>query len=900
MPAEIFNLFNRFQQSAAVHHGKPAVIFKREGHYHSLSYAQLLEQSLRWQKFLSIQNIKPAEKVAIVLDNQPEFAAVFFAVASLGGVSVLLDNQLSASQISKLIQHSGAKLLVTNSKISERIKSDVGQIPVCVVDDKSVMEQLNQAPTEAVRPHENSETAVLFYTSGTTDQPKAVMLTHRNLISNVEALKQLSMIKDDDRVLAFLPLHHAYAFTVTLLIPLSLGITIVYPSGLGSGDLIGCLKDQGVSIFVGVPQVFSLIHRSIHEKLKSLSRIQRLIVGLLSSQNFFLRRNFNINFGKTFFAKMHQNLGPSLRLMVSGGARLDPDIAKDFYRWGFTILEGYGLTETSPVAAFNPPHKPKFGSVGKPLLGVEIRIFEPNPEGAGEVLIKGENVMAGYYQMPEETKKAIQGGWFYSGDLGFVDSQGYLFLVGRKKEMILLSNGKNVYPEDVEKHYLKIPYIKEIGILAGKAPGQEAGDEQIVAVIVPNEEAFRVSREANIQGKLKWELDNLSLELPAHSRIKGFVVSQEPLPRTRLGKLMRYQLNEIYRAQIKPEKKASPASPSAAQKGLGASGAALNYFEEKLKRPVKAEDHLELDLGLDSLNRIEMLMGIQERLSLELTDDQAMKFFMCNTVQDLLNQLQELVPDSSQAPAQTSNVRSDEISWKGLLHEELSDEMKNKIKLTFGFWALTFNFLMITVLKIIFRVLFLMRVEGRANLPLKGPFLICPNHVSFFDGLFVMASLPYTVILQTYFLGSKIFFEAAVLKPFMKLSRLIPIEATYDLVESLKACVYVLNKGKVVCYFPEGQRSIDGEVKEFKKGIGILIKELNVPVVPVYLEGAFKTWPRGQKWPRLAAVKVIYGSVIDPQNLIPKSASTSSHDSLEQIAENLRQKVVSLVKPAKA
>lgn len=889
-------IFARFQQSISSHPNASAIVFKRDEKYHTWTYAQLLEEALRWKRFLSAKGIGPAEKVAVMLDNQPEFVAAFLGVMACGSTAVLLDNQLSGAQVEKFIHHSGTRFFVTNSKIFQRVGASLGKAPYCLVDVAGFSNQLNNAPALSdivVERTEMAKTAVLFYTSGTTDQPKAVMLTHRNLLSNVDAITTLSLIKPDDRLLAFLPLHHAYAFTVTLLTPLLSGITIVYPSGLSSADLMGCLREQNITLFVGVPQVFNLIHRSVREKIKSLSGLVKMIFNFLAELNFSFRKRLGLNCGKIFFAKIHQNLGPSMRLMVSGGARLEPDIAKDFYRWGLDILEGYGLTETAPVAAFMPMGRPKFGSVGKPLPGVEIKIDAPNAEGVGEVLIKGDNVMAGYYAMPDETAKVIRDGWFYSGDLGRMDKDGYIFLVGRKKEMILLSNGKNIYPEDVEKQYSRIPFIKEIGILAGKVAGQTEAEEQLVAVIVPNEEAFRASREANMQGKLKWELDNVSLQLPSHSRIKSFVINQEPLPRTRLGKLIRYQLNTIY-SQLALQTARSlqpPVEDTAAVKMGGAAGAALVFFEEKLKRPVLPAHHLELDLGLDSLNRIEMLLGIQERLGLELNDEQALKFFMCATVQELMDQLVTLAPDH----AETKTPAESELNWKNILHEELSDEMKRKIKLSFGFLAMLFNFVMITFLKIIFKIFFLLRTEGLARLPKKGPYLLCPNHTSYLDGLFVMTALPYGLVVQTYFLGFKMFFESAALKPFVRVARLIPIETTHDFVESLKACAHVLNHGKIVCYFPEGQRSVDGQVTEFKKGVGILIRELGVPVVPVYLDGAFKTWPRGQKWPRLARVTVKFGPVVEPAELLPiKSNEESPTHTFEQIASRLRAEVIRL------
>ena len=312
--------------------------------------------------------------------------------------------------------------------------------------------------------------------------------------------------------LSILPLYHTYAFMVTLLVPLLKGATITYAKSFKPEDLTSIIRQTDVTILVGVPQLFSLIYKSILEKIKKIP--------------FFLMPIF-IPFLKQ---QLRKRFGNSLRFFVSGGARLDPAVAKGLSKLGLKVIEGYGLTETSPVVSLNPPERLRFGSVGRPIPGVEVRIQNPDRYGVGEIFIRGPNVMRGYFQQPDLTAQVIcPEGWFQSGDLGYLDKTGYLFITGRKKDVIVLGSGKNIYPEELEEYYSQSPYIKEICVF-------EKSEEQfgqkvnlLFAVVVPEFEYFRNQRQMNIRDKIRWELENLSSSLATYKRIMGFIISKEVL-----------------------------------------------------------------------------------------------------------------------------------------------------------------------------------------------------------------------------------------------------------------------------------------------------------------------------------------------------------------------------------
>ncbi|PIQ89452.1 MAG: hypothetical protein COV72_02805 [Candidatus Omnitrophica bacterium CG11_big_fil_rev_8_21_14_0_20_42_13] len=887
------NIFSEFSAIANSHPEKKAIFYKpeKEKGYNSLTYAQIYDSALKLGNILSGLGIIRNDKIAILLDNQPEYAIAFMAAMSISATAVPLDIQFSNAQIKQLILHSEARILITTKNNHPNIGLQLRNMQTIIIDSEEFHEEFDNYSADnkiAGNLKYDNELALLFYTSGTTDMPKAVMLTHKNLLSNINSIQESKIINKNDVIVSVLPLHHAYPFTVTLLTPLLTGAKIIYPKSRSSSDMLEAMRKNCATILVGVPQIYSLMQHSINEKIRRLPALKKGLIYLASRASLKIQRLLNINTAKYLFKQIHSAFGPHLRFLVSGGARLDPDIANDFVKWGFTIIEGYGLTETSPVATFNPVKKPKIGSVGVPISSVEIKIIEKDKNGVGEIAIKGPNVMTGYYNMPRQTKDAIKDGWFASGDLGYMDSDGYLYITGRKKEIIVLSNGKNINPEEIEKHYLKSPFIKELCVLAVKSNAFLKGTEHLGAIIVADEEYFKSKNETNIRSKLKWELESIAQTIPAYKRIKEFVVSKNALPRTRLGKITRHRIMQLYAELLKTSKPKEEEYLKQDEINILYSDTAknaINFLEKTLNRKININDHLELDLGLDSLGRIEVLLSLQGALNLQVSDETAMEFFMCNTVKELLLKLKSVMPQISDEQFKEEGA----IMWDKIVKESPSAQTLDKLNIKPGKLNIALNLLLIPLIKIFFRVFFLLKTEGQDNLPKKGPYIICPNHTNYLDGLFVLSALPFNIVLNTYFVGYSIIFEHFLLRKLIRIARLIPLEISLNLIESLRSCAFVLQNSKNVCYFPEGLRSIDGKVKEFKKGVGILVKELNVPAIPVYIDGAFRSWPRTRKLPRPAKITVKFGKIMDNKTLNPENKE--KEEAYILIAENLRRQV---------
>lgn len=1060
------NIFAEFQRIAKNHADSECMQFKIGVDYSSLTYDSLYRHALGLRDVLQQMQVEPGDRVAIIAENHPGYVAAVLAILAARAVAVPLDIQYSIDQVESILMHSQAKVIVGSSRTFGQMdvaKVDISKLQVDA-GDVLMRIQASSAHPPFQSLDQDTDPAIIFYTSGTTSAPKGVVLTHKNLLSNFHGIKHRGLVVSNDVVIAFLPLHHAYAFMATILTPLLSVAKIVFPPGISSIELIKCVRETRTTIFVGVPQVFSLMHKSIKTELKKVRGATKLCAAVAGDTGAALRSVTGVNLSKKVFNKIHQVYGEDLRLMVSGGAKLDPEVAKDFMYWGFTILTGYGLTETSPVVTFNPASQPKLGSVGKVLDGVVVKIDHPDAEGYGEVLVQGDNVMSEYYRDPNSTAAVIQDDWFRTGDIGRMDEDNYLFLKGRLKEMIVLSNGKNIYPEELERMYLDLPSIKDMAVM--NVSGINAASEQLIGLIVIDDEFFAKQRDMGIIERIKWDLDNVSSKLPTYQRLKGYQIIKEELPRTRLGKLKRFQLDEIYLRAVKNDSQqvADESLESTTETGVPQNSSeieqkalaylsgrfkrtiepsdhleldlgvdslgriellmdlqehlglkvgedqameffqcstvdelkqalrslseskvqispaeeleqrALQYLSERFKRPIQSSDHLELDLGLDSLGRIEMLMDLQEHLGMKVVDeDRAMYFFQCATIEDLKQALYKLTDQSSvsanqpdleqraleyleskfkrsiqhsdhleldlgvdslgriellmnlqehlslqvdedramdffqcatvadlktaldQLNTESVTKKGEDVSlkWGEVLQEAPQSKTIQSIRLSFDTLTIIFNVLVITVLKSIFGMLFLLSSDGRKHLPKEGAYIITPNHASFLDGLFVMCALPYKVILKTYFIGAGQFLEAGAIKPFSRNARLVPIYKDYSLLDTLRCCSHLLRNKKSLCYFPAGQRSIDGNVQEFKKGIGILAKELNVPVVPTYIQGSFNTWPRGQKWPKLARIKVIFGEPLDPSKYGQAQGQATDYD-YQAIADQLRQKVAEL------
>jgi long-chain acyl-CoA synthetase len=844
--------------------------------------------------------LRPGDRVALVSENRPEWIVAYFAVTAAGGTAVPLDVQLSDDEIATVLEHAGcrigiacgkqaARLLALNREraLSRVVDLDAGASEGRLLAFRAVLQDAAGAHAVSLPTVTEDALASILYTSGTTGTPKGVMLTHANFLANTRSILDFGLVNADDNLLALLPLHHAFAFTVQLIL-LFAGARLTFPVSLKGPDLIACMQETGVTLLVGVPQLFYMLHKGIFDEMERRPVARRWLLRSLLRLSGALRPR-GINLGRIVFAPVHRKFGGRLRILASGGARLDPAIAGDFLALGFTMTEGYGLTETSPAACFNPLDRMRPGSVGIPLPGVEVKVANPDADGVGEIAIRGPNVMKGYYKNPAATAEVMQTGWFLSGDLGFLDADGYLTITGRIKEVIVLSSGKNIYPEEVEEPYLKSPYIKEVCLVPQTAERGGAEVEGLLALVLPDLDSFRAEGMTNVFETIRWDMENIGRNLPAYKRPTGLVIVKEGFPRTRLGKIQRHLVAQRFRDERAQAAGVPEAPPSDADVALledEVGRRVLEYLREAVKKPVvRFDDNLELDLGMDSLARVEMLVALEEMFGVEIPDEAAAE---CFTVAEVVEHLQALrgTPLGAAAAARRPG-------WGKILTGSAPAEVQAMVEASSRPWASVVTAVTRAICAAVFRTAYRLRVQGLRHVPAHGPVILVSNHCSYFDAFLLAASLPLRICQQIFYMGFEWFFRQPILAWWGRGVRVIPVDMDTYLMRALQASALVLKQGKILCVFPEGERSVDGRVRPFRKGVGILARELKVPVLPAHISGAFESWPRGQSLPKIHRIRVRFGPVVTSEELLAGEGPLGG-DEYETIVMRLRERVIAL------
>jgi long-chain acyl-CoA synthetase len=873
--------------------------------YPTVSYREAYRQAKGVAIGLLALGLKRGNRVAILSENRPEWVVTYLGIYLSGMTAVPLDTQISPAEWWRLIDDADAQILFVSGhllpKLMEAIKDSQTSRRVISLDpvsgDRDARKELsglidwaeNLADPIALPECQPSDVVTIIYTSGTTGTPKGVMLTQSNVVGELQSIFGAIHADENDVLLCLLPLQHVLASVINVLVPLYLGAQVVFADTLKRSEILQALEEAGITILATVPQFFYLFYNRIQDELSNKSLLVRMLYSGMLRLNRFTMVMLGINMGRVLFSKIHHSFGPSLRLFVSGGSSLDPKVAQDFHDMGFIILQGYGLTETTGACAVTRVESNMVGSVGPSLPGIDIKILSPDETGTGEVLIRGPVVMKGYYKNPAATEEAIKDGWFHSGDLGRFDDKGNLFVTGRKKEVIVLPNGKNIYPDELETHYLQSPYIQELAVIG--ISGEHERGERLHAVVVPNFDYLKAQKIANAREALRDQIAGLSNQLPKYKRLMSYQIQGEALPRTTTRKIKRLALKKLVESgQLKsaegaPDQAAPPPEDQALlESAVGQE--VLRCMRDTYHRDsaIAASMNLELDLGFDSMERVELLASLEQTLNLELPDDFGAEIL---TVRDLIMQLED---QAGVAPRAGASSRQ---SWKTILSEEPSNQEETIHLHPSGGAAAVFKCLCLRLIQYaLFRTLLRLETRGLENLPPKGPYLICPNHQSYLDPFVLVSVLPFQVFRNMFFVGYSVFFKSWFMKLFARLTNTIPIDPDAQLLRAMKAGAHGLRKGMILCLFPEGGRTFDGELQEFKKGAAILSRELGVPIIPAAIEGTYQVWPRDSMRIRPHKVTIQFGEPVSPS---PSDAA----DPYQADTDRLRASVASLIRNLK-
>lgn len=880
-----------------------------EGRKECYTYERTFDLAKKLGQALRQKGIQKGDRVAIWLPTGPSWAIAYLGILYSGGVVVPLDIECSSEQIASIIRETDCKLIFTAGQESTLLRLAIaacgGALPVVALDlahePQEVIcgdELLDASGHSPAQPSISAgDAATIVYTSGTTGKPKGVVIPHRSITTTILGMVDCLQISPEDTVLGIIPSHHVFAPIANLLVPLAAGATVTYIRTLNSNELLQCLEKSKVTIFPCVPQAFYLLHRKVLQEVRRKPVVVRIVFRLTLRICELVRRWTGVNLGKVCFGKIHNALGGHLRLLVSGGSYFDPKVIREFYSMGFTVQQGYGLTESFGAGTLTAFNHGVPGSIGVPIPAIQVRIINPDDSGVGEIAIGGPSLMLGYWGDPQSTSEVLRDGWLYTGDLGYMDVDGNFYITGRKKEMIVLSSGKKISPEEIEEHYLQSPCIKEMCVISTVDPSGYAKSERLHAIVVPDFDYLKQQCIVNTKEAVRREIERLSPQIPKYKRILNYEIRIDPLPRTTTKKMMRYLVQR--QLEGSPKHAARQERHYVSKDGddliLQAERArqvlGLIKREAGENRPVHLDMNLELDLGFDSLQRVELIANVERLLNINVPDD---SYSQCVTVRDLLKEMEERA--SGNQKSDSVPLRPMEVTWREILDSSGADPLTRKRVFESSLVADLLRWTMLKLVHLLAKCFFSLEVKGIENLPKRGPYLICPNHQSYLDGVLLSSVLPYSAVRHLFSLGRASYFSGNLKGTLARLGKIVPVDSDTHLLGAMKMSAAGLKAKKIILIFPEGGRTYDGKLRTFKKGAAILACELDVPIIPVAISGTFEVWSKTSHRIRLAQVRIAFGSPLklEAQQLRFRDFDTEYDDIAMEIQSEVRNLLAQL------
>ena len=555
---EFTDLKEMLKKTGEIYADRPAYMYKtdKEGCFRYITHKEFRDDINALGTSLINLGLKN-KRIAVISENRYEWGVAYLSIVTGTGVVVPLDKALPNNEIESSIVRSEVEAIFYSKKYNEVMESikekgntkvkyfismDLEKKENDIYSQKELIEQGKLQIEKGNREFldakiDNESMQIMLFTSGTTAMSKAVMLSQKNICSNLMDIAGSIKIDENDRFLSFLPLHHTFECTVGFLYPISKGGVIAFCEGIR--HIADNIKEYRISAMISVPILYETMYKKLIKGIEKKGKLEKVKKGIKISQ-FLLK--FGIDVRKKLFKEIHDNFGGNARLFVAGGAALDPETEKGFNELGFTMYQGYGLTESSPVIATEDDKYQKIGSIGKALPSLEVKIEDPNEEGVGELLAKGPSIMLGYYDNEEATKETLEDGWLHTGDLAKIDKDGYIFISGRKKFVIVLKNGKNIYPEELETLVNKIAGIKE-SFVYGRL--EDDGDYKICSKIVYDKELvegiYGTADEEKLTELIWQEVKKVNKTMPAYKYIREISITDKELIKTTTQKIKRFE-----------------------------------------------------------------------------------------------------------------------------------------------------------------------------------------------------------------------------------------------------------------------------------------------------------------------------------------------------------------------
>jgi long-chain acyl-CoA synthetase len=877
-----------FDTTTKLHATRVALRIERGKREEIYTYADVRELACRVGVFLLGQGVAAGERVILLGKNAPEWSMAYFGILKAHGTAVPVGHESSISELVNVARASGAVGLLIGDDLLDKLGDGLAKafadagLPAKIwgfteafaLPDLAVETELG---AKLARRQSPDAVASLIFTSGTTGKPKGVMLTHRNFMFMVSELSKIFEFGVTDGMLSVLPLSHTFEFTTGLLTPMSRGAQITYLPELTGESISNALKKGHVTAIVGVPALWDLLRRRLFQRFADKSAILEAFMKLIANANFELRSRTGVDLGVLLFLPVHEGFGGRIRYLISGGSALPVDVMKAFYGMGFNFFEGYGLTETSPVLSVTSPKaKPIAGSVGQPLPGIEVKLAEPDATtGVGEVIARGRNVMAGYWEDPEATASAIRDGWFYTGDLGRFDDKGNLYLVGRSKDVIVDANGKNVYPDEIEDLYRDNPFIKELSVV-GVSDGI---GEQVACAVVPDLDHEPALSRAEVQARIEEHFRKISADLPIWKRVRAVHLWDGDLPKTSKRSVKRREVAaEIARLRRKSEETTGALAVAGGDRGQ------VSWLLETVATVSgrrRADVHLGSrfgELGFDSLMYAELwsaldTAGVTLPESVDVTT---------------LGTLAELNEILARGPLAVARDRVERATLAGDDEIHVPSAVSSAGKRGLG-WAQ----------RMFYKQVLDTKVKGESHIPQHTNFIVAANHASHLDMGAIKVALGDAGRDLTSLAAADYFFRNRYRRAYFKhFTNLVPMERSGSIRKSLDTAHDVLKRGRSMAVFPEGTRSVTGEMAEFLPSLGYLALRAEVGILPAHIAGSFQALPKGEAVPRARDLTVSFGPFLEADWLAALTRGLPTQEGwrmvsafVQRVVENLRDGV---------
>ena len=770
-----------FLREAAARHGpRDALLIKPAFRYIRWTYDRLWEDSGRVATLLQRRGLNKGDQAILWGPNSPHWVLAFFGCLRAGVVLIPLDLRSAPDYVSRVISRTEPKLAFT-SRFTPKGDVDLGVPEISFEELELAIADLPTPDPVTIHPDDLAE---IMFTSGTTGDPKGVMLTHRNLTANIEGISQYISVDSSSRLLSILPLSHMYEQMGGLFFTLHSGASVTYPTSRQPTVLSRTMRERKITTMLMVPQALELLMNGIEREVsrQGKERLWKKLLKVAERTPFGLRRHL--------FRTVHKQFGGKLDLIVSGGAPLDLDLGRKWEMLGIKVLQGYGATEASPVISNHTMVERRPDSTGRPLPNVQVKISEQ-----GEILVKGDNITPGYYNAPEETAKAFEDGWYKTGDLGYFDKDGFLHIQGRVKDMIVLSSGQNVFPQDIQTVLVKHPSVKD-AVVIGLPKGTSV--EVHAALILSDLDSA------------KQAVDWANSQLAEQQRVRSFTVwPDEDFPRTHTLKVKNQVVIDTI---LSGSEQSAPSSPRPASTPPTGARDLMSIIAELSRRDVGAISktaNLGDDLDLDSLGRIELLSAIETEMGVYLDESKV-------SPDTTVRQLSSMVEEGSRRPPMVKfpgwGMRMWARTARGFLQQGL----------VFPLMTLAYG----------------LKVSGKENLAgLSGPVLFVSNHHLGLDNPLIFKAVTrrwrrrLAVAAAAELWSNPIWW---VLNPL--LGNGFPIARTGPIRPSLENLGSIMDRGWSVLIYPEGVLTVGGPMKPFMQGAGLVAVEGRVPVVPIRLD----------------------------------------------------------------